>query len=158
MSQKDDLSTIDNMKNMFALLLALDLYGVTTASSETYDTNAQLPNDRLIWPMGKVEKGPDTLELQAIFLGQKKVLSYNQGKWRNDIYVVTYKLKEANKKFAEGTIRFLAKDFNPAEGSNIKLKKLAWPFRKGEMTFYLDLDDKVKFRDFFQIVSYKSDE
>ena len=122
--------------------------------ADNVDTNAHLPDDRQIWPIPKIELGPNTVKVEATFLEQKKLLAYNQGNWRKDIYLVTYKLNKTDERFSDDVIVFIARDSVPAEGSGIKVKKLAWPFRKGDKTFFLEPDENVGFRNFFRIVSY----
>ena len=98
--------------------------------------------------------GPSTIKVEATFLEQKKLLAYNQGNWRKDIYLVTYKLKKVDERFPDGILVFIARDSMPAKGSGIRVKKLAWPFKKGDKTFFLEPYKNVKFRKFYQIVSY----
>jgi len=124
------------------------------AVAETYDTNAQLPEDKPVWPMSKVELSPDTISIETTFVSQKKIVSYHQGNWQRDLYLVTYQLKSVDEKFPNGHITFIAKDFSPAPGSGIQMKKLQWPFVPGDKTFLLDKAEDVAFRDYYNIVSY----
>ena len=92
--------------------------------------------------------------MRAAFLEQKKLLEYNQGNWRRDIYLVTYKLKEVDERFPDGVLVFIARDSMPAKGSGIRVKRMPWSFKKGDKTFFLEPDKSVKFRKFYQVVSY----
>ena len=91
--------------------------------------------------------------MRAAFLEQKKLLEYNQGNWRRDIYLVTYKLKEVDERFPDGVLVFIARDSMPAKGG-IRVKRMPWSFKKGDKTFFLEPDKSVKFRKFYQVVSY----
>ena len=139
---------------MIRLLTILLAILPLTVSADDVGTNVQLPDDRQIWPIPKIQMGPNTIAVEAAFLEQKKLLAYNQGNWRKDIYLVTYKLKKVDERFPDGNLVFIARDSMPAKGSGIRVKKLAWPFKKGDKTFFLTPDNNVKFRKFYQIVSY----
>jgi len=147
------------MRNMKMTLLRLLLFIPLISMplfAEVFDTNSKLPDDQPIWKNPKLEMGPNTLRLEASFIEKKIISSYNQGNYRKDIYLLSYDIKNLNERYPYETITFIVKDFMPAKGSKINFKKLKNPFEEGVTTFYLEPDEGVEFRKFYNIVKHES--
>jgi len=120
----------------------------------SYETTAKLPEDRQIWPIPEVETTKDIFSVEAEFVESKEILSVTQGNWRQVTYLVRYKITKKDKRYSYEEIIFIAKDTWPAKGSNIQVKKLRWPFKKGKKFFYLKKDEKCEFKAYFYILTY----
>ncbi len=123
-------------------------------TSTDYETTAKLPADQQIWPIPEVETTKDIFSVGAEFVESTEILSVTQGNWRKVTYLVKYRVTKKDKRYPYEEIIFIAKDTWPAKGSNIRVKKMMWPFKKGKKFFYLKKDDKCKFKAYFDILTY----
>lgn len=141
------------MKPLCIFVLALAAISAKSFAVDDIQTTAALPDNKQIWPLPKLDI-PDLISVKVTFKEQKEICSYTQGNWRTEVYLVSYTVSEQNTKYPYKEVSFVAEDKWPAKGSGIKVKKLYWPFRKGELTFYLERDTECNYTEFFKILSY----
>jgi len=138
------------MKSLFIFtFLAIAL---TSFAGGEIATNAALPENKLIWPLPKLDVA-DLITVEARFAGQKEICAFVQGNWITTMYLVKYAVSDGEK-FPGKEISFVAQDVSPARESGIMVKKLPWPFHEGTLTFYLEKDRESKISEFFRILSY----
>ena len=143
------------MKKAVVLMLALGpLVCPAVDADDSYQTTAKLPEDRQIWPIPEVETAGDIFAVEAEFIESKEILSVTQGNWKTVTCLVRYKVTGKDTRYPYEDIIFIAKDTWPAEGSNIKLKKLMWPFKTGNRFFYLKREKECRFKAYFDILTY----
>jgi len=139
------------MKPLFlAFLLAMS---PSILTADDFKTTAALPDNKQIWPLPKLDI-PNLISVKAEFKSQQEILSFTQGNWRTEVYLVSYTVSQQNSEYPHKEITFIAEDQWPAKGSGIKVKKLYWPFRKGSLTFLLERDTMCDYTEFFKILSY----
>jgi hypothetical protein len=145
-------------RHMKKLLLVVFLFccSAPLAMSEgtNHETTAKLPNDRQIWPIPEIETSKEILSLESDFVEAKEILSVTQGNWRKVTYLVRYAVRKKDDRYPYDEIIFIAEDAWPAPGSNIKVKRLPWPFVKGSKFFYLKKDEKCNYKAYFDILTY----
>jgi hypothetical protein len=116
-------------------------------------TNARLPQDEVIFPQPEI-KGEVTVT--AKLKGDRIVSEVAQGNWVKSEHVLTYEVTEAAAGFPHKDLIFICRDTNPDPESGIRVKKVAWPFVEGSMTFHLAPDASVRHLAYFDITRYDS--
>jgi hypothetical protein len=124
----------------------------------TVSTDCFLPNNSLIFPTPKLDLTENIIVLNCEFQSSKTVFSYNEGNWRNEFLLITYKVISNNKLYAKSSMSFLVKDSWPAKGSNLRVKKLHLPFEMGRMVFYLEKVNNVTFKKYYKIITYQDEQ
>lgn len=74
--------------------------------------------------------------------------------WKYITYYVQYKALNVGEKYPYKELTFTCVDQWAADGSGIKLKKLPFPFKAGEKTFYLEKDPTCVYKSYFKIKTY----
>jgi len=133
-------------------LASLLLAGMALAA-EPVKTTAKLPEDSIILT------GPERdgeLKVTGKFKSDTVISEIVQGNWIRTEHLVTYELSAPGDSFPHKELSFTCRDSSPSPESGIMLKKAAWPFREGSMTFWLDRDELVRHTAYFNIFRYES--
>ncbi|MCW1886738.1 hypothetical protein OKA04_18510 [Luteolibacter flavescens] len=129
----------------------LPLLSCLAFAAEPVKTTAGLPEDRIIFPQ------PDTapeLKVTATFKSDTVISTVQQGNWIRTEHLITYEITKPVPEYPHKELTFICRDQNPTPESGIMVKKVAWPFQKGEMTFSLAKDESVRKGSYFKIVRY----
>jgi len=135
---------------LIAFLLAS---GLLAEPLEHVTVNSKLPEDQIIHLVGEPD-GKATVT--AGFVSEREIFSVAQGNWRRSVKLITYKVAGDAEGFPGGSLTFICEDSFPVEGSRIKVKRMPWPFKPGEMDFWLKRDERCLLSPFFNIVSYRA--
>ncbi len=136
------------MKIAAILLLLCSL----SPAGETVKTNARLPGDEVILPQPESSSGT---KVTAMWKSSKSLASWQQGNRVTTHYLVTYEITGAEHAELGKELSFICKDSNPAPESRIRMKKRAWPFHGGSMTFWLTRDETCHYMPYFNINRYE---
>ena len=131
----------------------------TVNAGSSHETTASFPSDSFgeahqKWPLPIKDMAKDIIAIEAEFVESREVLSVSQGNFRTITYLVKYKPTKKNKEYPYEELAFIANDIEPAKGSGILSKKLAWPFEAGTKTFYLKKDKSCNFKAYFEVFTY----
>jgi hypothetical protein len=132
-------------------LALLPLLSCLAFAAEPVKTNAKLPQDQLIAPP---PEAATTLKITATLKSDTVVSEVVQGNWIRTEHLLTYEVSKPDAGFPHKELTFVCRDQNPAPLSGIKVKKVAWPFREGAMTFALSRDESVQYDAYFNILRY----
>ena len=119
------------MRITFSILFFLLVFCQTGITGSIYETTSKLPEDELIWPLPEIETTRKIFSIKAEFVERETILTVRQGNWRQITYLVKYKVIKEDYRYPNEEISFIVKDRWPTRESNIKVKKLVWPFTKG---------------------------
>ena len=136
------------------IILILVLLGSTTfaATGERFLTTAKLPQDSIIWPLVETNA---PIEIECTYISETSLARIAQGNWERTDKLITYDVTDVIKgTFPHKQLIFLCSERWPTKESGIMLKALAWPFREGTKTFYLEKDDDCRTVDYFNITAY----
>lgn len=136
------------MKRLLACLLGLA--GIA-AAAEPLKTNARLPEDQIVFPQPEEAKG---IAMEAMFKSDTVISEVIQGNWVHSTHLLTYEVIGKKNEEVGAELKFICRDRNPAPESGIRLKKVAWPFNGGSMTFVLGKDDSCRHMNYFNILRY----
>jgi hypothetical protein len=132
-------------------LALLPLLSCLALAADPVKTNARLPDDQIIFP--PAETAPE-LKITATFKSDTVVSKVIQGNWIRTEHLLTYEVTKPEASFPHKELTFVCRDSNPAPESGIQVKKVAWPFRGGSMTFGLSRDKSIRHEAYFNIVGY----
>jgi hypothetical protein len=132
-------------------LALLPLLSCLAFAADPVKTNARLPDDQIIFP--QPEAAPD-LKVTATFKSDTAISEVVQGNWIRKEHLLTYEVTRPEAGFPHKELTFVCRDSNPTPESGIQVKKVAWPFRGGTMTFGLSRDKSVRHDAYFSIVRY----
>lgn len=132
-------------------LAFLPLLSSLAFAADPVKTNARLADDKIIFPQPK--EAPD-LKVTATFKSDTVVSEVVQGNWIRTEHLVTYEITKPEAGFPHKELTFVCRDSTPTPDSGIQVKKVAWPFREGSMTFGLSRDKSVRHDAYFSIVRY----
>jgi hypothetical protein len=135
------------------LLALLALLPCLALAADPVKTNARLPQDEIIFPQPEI-KGE--VKVIAKLKSDRIVSEIAQGNWVRSEHVLTYEVTGAAAGFPHKELVFVCRDTNPDPESGIMVKKVAWPFAEGSMTFHLAPDASVKHVAYFNITRYDS--
>lgn len=143
------------LKPMKLLLFLLTLLPGFVLGTDPVRTNARLPEDEIIFPQ---PEGKGEVTVTATLKSDRTLSEIAQGNWVRSEHALTYEVTDAAPGFPHKELVFVCRDTNPDPGSGIKVKKVAWPFVKGSMTFHLAPDASVQHVAYFNITRYDSKE
>ncbi|MCW1923300.1 hypothetical protein OKA05_12110 [Luteolibacter arcticus] len=132
----------------FALL---PLLSCLAFAAEPVKTNAQLPEDQIIFPQPETAEG---VKITASLKSDTVVSEVIQGNWIRTEHLLTYEVTKADAGFPHKELTFVCRDQNPTPESGIMVKKVPWPFQKGSMTFSVSRDESVRHTPYFNIARY----
>ena len=136
----------------FASLLLCAGTAVAGELGQRFHTTARLPADSAIWPLDKTNA---PVALKCTFHSETTLLWVAQGNWNRAFRYVTYNVDSVTRgTYPHKQITFLYLERCPAAESGILLKTPENPFRRKNMTFYLERDAACRTEDFFQITAY----
>ena len=141
------------LQPMKLFLFLLTLLPCLALAADPVKTNARLPQDELIFPQPET-KGE--VKVTAKFKSDRIVSEIAQGNWVRSEHVLTYEVTHAAAGFPHKELIFVCRDTNPDPESGIMIKKAAWPFAEGSMTFHLAPDASVRHLAYFEITRYDS--
>ena len=139
------------LEPMKPLILLLALLPCLSPAADPVKTNARLPDDQIIFPQPGIE---GEVKVNATLKSDRIVSKIAQGNWVRSEHVLTYEVTEAAAGFPHKELVFVCRDTNPDPESGIKVKKVAWPFVEGGMTFHLAPDASVRHLAYFNITRY----
>ena len=136
------------------IILILALLGTTTfaATGDQILTTAKLPQDSIIWPLVETNA---PIAIECTYRSETTLTRIFQGNWARTDKVITYDVTNVTKgPYPHKQLIFLCSERWPTKESGIMLKALAWPFREGTKTFYLEIDEDCITADYFNITAY----
>ena len=141
------------MKCRTIILIPALLGSITfAATGERILTTAKLPQDSIIWPL--VETNAPIM-IECTYISETTLARIAQGNWERTDKLVTYDVTNVIKgTYPYKQLIFLCSERWPTKESGIMLKALAWPFREGAKTFYLEKDEDCSTADYFNIKTY----
>ena len=141
---------MNSMRLIFACFLGLA--GLAVAA-EPLKTNARLPEDGIIFPQpGKAEG----ITVAAMFKSDEVISQVVQGNWVRSQHLITYEVLGEKTEDTGKELKFICHDSNPAPESQIRAKKVPWPFHGGSMTFTLSKDESCAYMPYFNILRYEA--
>ena len=141
------------LQPMKLLLFLLTLFPCLALAADPVKTNARLPEDQIIFPQPGIA---GEVKVTAKLKSDRIVSVIAQGNWVRSEHVLTYEVTGAAAGFPHKELVFVCRDTNPDPDSGIMVKKVAWPFTEGRMTFHLAPDASVKHVAYFDITRYDS--
>lgn len=135
---------------MKSILLIPLLAGAVFAAEP--EINATLPANQIIFPIPDALPG---ISVVATFKSDKVVKETTEGVWIVSDHLVIYEVTTPADGYPHKELIFICKDRNPTPESGIAVKKVAWPFAAGSMTFTLTPKTGADRPAPFQIVRYQ---
>ena len=140
---------------LFALLLLCTGPVLAEGLGQRFHATAKLPADSAIWPLDKTNS---PIVAECTFQSETTLLWMAQGNWNRAFRYLTYTVDNVTRgTYPHRQITFLYLELCPTGESGILLKTPVHPFRKKNMTFFMERDPTCRVEEFFLITSYSSE-